>query len=174
MLYHFLVPFADEFSVLNVFRYLTFRTGGAVLTALVVSFMFGPVLIEVLKARQKGGQPIRADGPETHLLTKQGTPTMGGVLILLALGISTILWADLSNGFLWSSLGVTLAFGAIGFFDAITNFGNGFLGYCDRICSHVGDQTNLMLIDINTFIELLGNFHGFCSGEAKLVNSFLL
>ena len=117
MLYHFLVPLADEFSVLNVFRYLTFRTGGAVLTALVVSFMFGPALIEVLKSRQNGGQPIRVDGPETHLLTKQGTPTMGGVLILLALGVSTLLWADLSNGFLWASLGVTIAFGAIGFFD---------------------------------------------------------
>ena len=117
MLYHFLVPFADQFSVFNVFRYLTFRTGGAVITALIVSFIFGPVLIEVLKAHQKGGQPIRVDGPENHLLTKQGTPTMGGVLILLALSVATILWADLSNGFLWASLGVTLAFGAIGFVD---------------------------------------------------------
>ena len=117
MLYHFLVPFADQFSVFNVFRYLTFRTGGAVMTALVVSFIFGPVLIEILKSHQKGGQPIRTDGPETHLLTKQGTPTMGGVLILLALSVATILWADLSNGLLWASLGVTLAFGAVGFVD---------------------------------------------------------
>ena len=89
MLYHFLVPLADQFSVFNVFRYLTFRTGGAVMTALIVSFIFGPVLIEVLKAHQRGGQPIRVDDPETHLLTKQGTPTMGGVLILLALSVAT-------------------------------------------------------------------------------------
>jgi phospho-N-acetylmuramoyl-pentapeptide-transferase len=117
MLYHILVPLADQFGALNVFRYLTFRTGGAVITALVLSFLFGPVLIEMLKSRQKGGQPIRADGPETHLLTKQGTPTMGGVLILLALTLATVLWADLGNGFVWAALGVTLAFGTIGFLD---------------------------------------------------------
>ena len=117
MLYHILVPLADQFGALNVFRYLTFRTGGAVITALVLSFLFGPVLIEILKSRQKGGQPIRADGPETHLLTKQGTPTMGGVLILLALTLATVLWADLGNGFVWAALGVTLAFGTIGFLD---------------------------------------------------------
>jgi phospho-N-acetylmuramoyl-pentapeptide-transferase len=117
MLYHILVPLADQFGALNVFRYLTFRTGGAVITALIISFLFGPVLIEMLKSRQKGGQPIRADGPESHLLTKQGTPTMGGVLILLALGLATLLWADLGNGFIWAALGVTLAFGTIGFLD---------------------------------------------------------
>jgi phospho-N-acetylmuramoyl-pentapeptide-transferase len=117
MLYHILVPLADQFGALNVFRYLTFRTGGAVITALVLSFLFGPVLIEMLKSRQKGGQPIRADGPETHLLTKQGTPTMGGMLILLALTLATVLWADLGNGFVWAALGVTLAFGTIGFLD---------------------------------------------------------
>jgi phospho-N-acetylmuramoyl-pentapeptide-transferase len=117
MLYHVLVPLADQFGALNVFRYLTFRTGGAVITALVLSFLFGPVLIEMLKSRQKGGQPIRADGPETHLLTKQGTPTMGGMLILLALTLATVLWADLGNGFVWAALGVTLAFGTIGFLD---------------------------------------------------------
>ena len=117
MLYHILVPFADQFGALNVFRYLTFRTGGAVITALIVSFLFGPVLIEMLKSRQSGGQPIRTDGPETHILTKQGTPTMGGVLILLALGLATLLWANLSNGFVWAAFGVTLAFGIIGFLD---------------------------------------------------------
>ena len=117
MFFHILVPLADQFGALNVFRYLTFRTGGAVITALIISFLFGPVLIEMLKSRQKGGQPIRQDGPETHLLTKQGTPTMGGVLILLALGLATLLWADLSNGFIWATLGVTLAFGFIGFLD---------------------------------------------------------
>lgn len=117
MLYNILFPLADQFSVLNVFRYLTFRTGGAVLTALVISFLFGPVVINMLKNRQHGGQPIREDGPESHLLTKKGTPTMGGFLILLALSIATLLWADLSNGFVWAALGVTIAFGTIGFLD---------------------------------------------------------
>jgi len=117
MLYHLLVPLADDFGVLNVFRYLTFRTGGAVITALIVSFLFGPVLIETLKNRQQEGQPIRDDGPESHLLTKKGTPTMGGLLILIALTTTTLLWADLSNGFVWAALGVTIAFGVIGFLD---------------------------------------------------------
>jgi len=117
MLYHLLVPLADDFGALNVFRYLTFRTGGAVITALIVSFLFGPVLIETLKNRQQEGQPIRDDGPESHLLTKKGTPTMGGLLILIALTTTTLLWADLSNGFVWAALGVTIAFGVIGFLD---------------------------------------------------------
>ena len=117
MLYHILFPLADQFSALNVFRYLTFRTGGAVITALVISFLFGPVLIEMLKNRQAGGQPIREDGPESHILTKQGTPTMGGVLILLAVTLSTLLWADIYNGFIWAVLGVTIAYGSIGFMD---------------------------------------------------------
>jgi phospho-N-acetylmuramoyl-pentapeptide-transferase len=117
MLYNILFPLAEQFSALNVFKYITFRTGGAVITALVISFLFGPVVINMLKSRQKGGQPIRENGPESHLLTKKGTPTMGGFLILLALTIATILWADLSNGYIWAALGVTLAFGLIGFLD---------------------------------------------------------
>jgi len=117
MLYHLLVPLAEDFGALNVFRYLTFRTGGAVITALIVSFLFGPVLIETLKNRQQEGQPIRDDGPESHLLTKKGTPTMGGLLILIALTTTTLLWSDLSNGFVWAALGVTIAFGIIGFLD---------------------------------------------------------
>ena len=117
MLYHLLTQMADQFPVLNVFRYLTFRTGGAIITALVVGFMFGPVLINMLKNRQGAGQPIRSDGPEGHLLTKQGTPTMGGFLILLALTVATLLWADLSNPYIWVALGVTIAYGVIGFLD---------------------------------------------------------
>jgi len=117
MLYHILFPMADQFAILNVFRYLTFRTGGAMLTALVISFLVGPILIDALRSQQKGGQPIRDDGPESHLLTKQGTPTMGGFMILLALGLSTLLWADLSNGYIWAAMGVTLAYGIIGFMD---------------------------------------------------------
>jgi phospho-N-acetylmuramoyl-pentapeptide-transferase len=117
MLYHLLVSFADSFTPFNVFRYITFRSGGAMLTALLISFVLGPRLIRLLRAKQNGGQPIRADGPESHLLTKRGTPTMGGFLILLALVVSTLLWADLTNGFVWVALMVTVSYGAIGFLD---------------------------------------------------------
>ena len=117
MLFHFLVPLADEHIAFNVFRYLTFRSGGAVITALLICFALGPRVIAWLKAKQREGQPIREDGPEGHLLTKKGTPTMGGVLILLAISISTLLWADLSNGFVWVILFVSIGFGLIGFAD---------------------------------------------------------
>ena len=117
MLYSLLVPLADHLGILNVVRYITLRTGGAVMTALLVSFLIGPALIRWLKKKQREGQPIRLDGPESHLLTKKGTPTMGGVLILLALSTATLLWADLSNGYVWVVLLVTLGYGLIGFAD---------------------------------------------------------
>ena len=98
MLFNYLYPLADQFSVLNVFRYITFRTGGAMITALIISFIFGPFLIRVLRTRQNGGQPIRADGPEGHLLTTKGTPTMGCIMIHLAISLATITWADLPHG----------------------------------------------------------------------------
>ncbi len=117
MLFNFLYPLADQISVLNVFRYLTFRTGGAVITSLMISFLLGPLFIRHLRSRQNGGQPIREDGPETHLLTKKGTPTMGGFLILAALIPATLLWADLTNGYVWVILYVTIGFGVVGFLD---------------------------------------------------------
>ncbi len=117
MLYNLSLLFADNIPVFNVLRYLTFRTGGAVMTALIISFVLGPYLIKVLHIRQKGGQPIRIDGPEGHLLTKQGTPTMGGLMILVAALGATLLWANLSNGFVWIVMGVTASFGAIGLLD---------------------------------------------------------
>ena len=117
MLYNLLAPLAEDYAVLNLFRYLTFRTGGAIITALVISFVVAPPLIRWLRKRQVDGQPIRADGPATHLVTKQGTPTMGGFLILLALTVSTLLWADLANRFVWVVLMVTLGFGLVGFAD---------------------------------------------------------
>ena len=117
MLYHLLTSLSDEYTFLNVFSYLTFRTGIALFTAFVVSFLFGPKVIFMLKAKQKKGQPIRDDGPESHILTKQGTPTMGGFLILLGLSASTLLWADLSNHYVWACLLVTTGFGFIGFLD---------------------------------------------------------
>jgi phospho-N-acetylmuramoyl-pentapeptide-transferase len=117
MLYALLLPLAGYIHIFNLFRYITFRAGGACLTALVISFWVGPKLIRYLKSMQRHGQPIRTDGPERHLIEKKGTPTMGGVLILLALGLSTLLWADLDNGYVWATLGVTFGYGAIGFAD---------------------------------------------------------
>ncbi len=117
MLMHLLLPLSHEYGFLNLFRYLTFRAGGAVLTALLVSFWMGPRLIRWLKQKQKEGQPIREDGPQQHLQSKKGTPTMGGVLLLIALGVTTLLWADLTNEFVWAVLLVTVGFGAIGAMD---------------------------------------------------------
>jgi phospho-N-acetylmuramoyl-pentapeptide-transferase len=115
--YRFLFPLADRFELFNVFRYLTFRTGGAIMTALLVSFVLGGPLIRRLKVAQGKGQPIRDDGPQRHIIEKQGTPTMGGFLILISLVVSTLLWADLSSGYVWAVLVVTLAFGLLGFAD---------------------------------------------------------
>ncbi|WP_026379518.1 phospho-N-acetylmuramoyl-pentapeptide-transferase [Afifella pfennigii] len=112
----YLQTFADDFSVLNIFRYITFRTGAATMTALLFVFLFGPAMIEVLRFRQGKGQPIRADGPQTHF-KKAGTPTMGGLMILMGVLVSALLWADLSSIYVWAVLAVTLAFGLIGFYD---------------------------------------------------------
>jgi len=112
-----LTEFAETFTALNLFRYITFRAGGAFFTALIFGFMFGPKLILMLRARQSNGQPIRDDGPESHLLTKAGTPTMGGLLILSALTVATLLWARLDNPYVWLVLLVTVSFGMIGFAD---------------------------------------------------------
>jgi len=117
MLYNLLAPLGNEIIFFNLFRYLTFRTGAAVITALVICFLFGPSIIAWLRSKQREGQPIRDDGPPQHLLTKAGTPTMGGFMILLAISISTLLWADLTNGFVWIILFVTIGFGLVGFFD---------------------------------------------------------
>jgi phospho-N-acetylmuramoyl-pentapeptide-transferase len=116
MLY-LLSELSGEFALLNVFRYLTFRAGGAVITALLVAFIAGPAIIRWLRTKQKFGQPIRTDGPQGHLITKQGTPTMGGVMMLLGIGVATLLWADLSNKYVWITLFVTMAYGFIGFLD---------------------------------------------------------
>jgi phospho-N-acetylmuramoyl-pentapeptide-transferase len=116
MLY-WLAELSDGGDFFNLFRYITFRAGAAFFTALIFGFIFGRPLINLLKRRQKAGQPIRADGPEGHLATKAGTPTMGGALILGAITVSTLLWARLDNGFVWVVLGVTLSYGLIGFAD---------------------------------------------------------
>ncbi len=117
MLHYFLVPLAAHITALNVFRYITFRAGGAVVTALFVGFLMGPALIQWLKLKQGKGQPIREDGPQRHIIEKQGTPTMGGLLILVPLIVSTFLWADLSNMYVWIVLFVVVAYGFVGFAD---------------------------------------------------------
>src|SRR5271167_4398324 len=104
-------------SFLNVFRYITFRTGGAMVTGALFVFLFGPWIIDHLRLKQGKGQPIRSDGPQSHLVTKIGTPTMGGLMILLGLVVSTLLWANPANRYIWIVLGVTLGFGLVGFYD---------------------------------------------------------
>lgn len=116
MLAALLLPLADQFTLFNLFRYLTFRSGGAVMTALIIAFLIGPALIRWLRSRQGAGQPIREDGPESHF-AKRGTPTMGGILILIAMSVSVLLWADLRNPYVWIVILVTAGFGLIGFGD---------------------------------------------------------
>lgn len=115
MLYE-LVGFSDQIGALNVFRYITFRTGGAIFTALVFVMLFGPGVIALLRIKQGKGQPIREDGPQSHL-AKRGTPTMGGLMILASLTFAALLWCDLRNPYVWVVLAVTLSYGAIGFYD---------------------------------------------------------
>src|ERR1700754_3468636 len=110
----FLVPFR---AILTVFRYIPFRTGGAMFTGGLFVFLFGPWIIDNLRLRQGKGQPIRSDGPASHLLTKKGTPTMGGLMILSGLVVSTLLWANPLNPYVWIVLAVTLGFGFVGFYD---------------------------------------------------------
>jgi phospho-N-acetylmuramoyl-pentapeptide-transferase len=116
MLY-WLSAFSDTIGPLNVLRYITFRTGGALITAGFVVFLFGPAMINSLRMRQGKGQPIRSDGPQSHLVTKKGTPTMGGLMILCGTVVATVLWANPANNYVWTVLAVMLIFGAIGFYD---------------------------------------------------------
>jgi phospho-N-acetylmuramoyl-pentapeptide-transferase len=112
-----LADFSHLFSPFNLFRYLTFRTMGAAATGLFFVFFFGPTIISALRLKQGKGQPIRVDGPQSHLLTKKGTPTMGGLMILSGLVVSALLWANLESRYVWIILFVTIGFGAIGFYD---------------------------------------------------------
>ncbi len=111
-----LVDFDDKVSLFNVFRYITFRTGGALITAALIVFIFGPGIIDSLRLRQGKGQPIRADGPQTHF-KKAGTPTMGGLMIMSGIVGSSLLWANITSVYVWVVLFVTLGFGAVGFYD---------------------------------------------------------
>src|SRR5919108_1971469 len=119
MLYYFLVPLASEHIVFNVFRYLTFRSFMALISALVISLVIGPWIIQRLRVRQHGGDTIREDTPERHR-TKRGTPTMGGVVMLASLVGSTLLWVNLANRYVWVAILTTLGFGLIGLWDDMT------------------------------------------------------
>jgi phospho-N-acetylmuramoyl-pentapeptide-transferase len=112
-----LADFSHIFGPFNLFRYLTFRTIGAAGTGLFFVFFFGPTIISALRLKQGKGQPIRSDGPQSHLLTKKGTPTMGGLMILSGLIASALLWANLESPYVWIILFVTVGFGAIGLYD---------------------------------------------------------
>ena len=107
----------EQLAFFRLFGYLSFRAVAAVMTALLIAFLVNPLLIRWLKLKQGKGQPIRSDGPQRHILEKAGTPTMGGILILLPWVGSTLLWANLSNTYVWIVLGVTAGFGLLGFLD---------------------------------------------------------
>lgn len=115
MLYNLLYPLATEYQIFNLFKYITFRAGGAMITAMLICFIVGPSFIRWLKSK-KAEQPIRSDGPETHQ-KKKGTPTMGGLMIIFAVTLSTLLWVDVKNPYMWVVLWVFIGFGVIGFFD---------------------------------------------------------
>src|SRR3954467_10258638 len=115
-MFYWLIDLSGTIPAFNVFRYITFRTGGAMVTAALFVFLFGPWIIDNLRLRQGKGQPIRTDGPQSHL-SKKGTPTMGGLMILSGLVVSTLLWANPRNPYVWIVLAVTLGFGFVGFWD---------------------------------------------------------
>ncbi len=117
MIHYLSLLLIEQFSFLNIFKYITFRASGAFITSILISFIVGPFLIKYFKKKQKLGQPIREDGPKWQIEAKKGTPTMGGALILLSLTASIILWTDIKNVYIWLLLFITLTFGLIGFVD---------------------------------------------------------
>ncbi len=131
MLYHLLYPLHTSYSFFNVFRYITFRTIYAMITAMIIAFVLGPWMIRKLQSLQIG-QPIREDGPNSHL-SKKGTPTMGGVLIIFSVVISTFLWANLTVDYVWLVLLVTIGFGLIGFMDDHRKLTNGSKGVSGKL-----------------------------------------
>ncbi|MCF6326422.1 MAG: phospho-N-acetylmuramoyl-pentapeptide-transferase [Devosiaceae bacterium] len=193
-MFYFLEQLGDGFGVFNIFRYITFRTGGAVVTAMFFVLLFGPGTIKRLAKLQGGGQPIREDGPKSHIIEKAGTPTMGGLIIIASLVLSTLLWANLGNIYVLVVLGVTVCYGAIGFYDdylKITRSSNNGFGARQRILleafvgiiavliiSRVGEPstaTSILLpfvkdiaIDLGLFFFIFGAF--VILGAANSVN----
>lgn len=163
MLY-WLADLSDVFTAFNVFRYITFRAAGAIVTAALFVFLFGPTIIRMLRVKQGKGQPIRADGPKSHLLTKVGTPTMGGLMILSGLVVSTVLWANPANPYVWIVLGVTLGFGMIGFYDD-------YLKVTKQTHAGFSGKTRLAL---ETLIAVMACFALAMLGRAPLATSLAL
>ena len=118
MLFHFFTSLIDQFSFLNVFKYLTVRTGLSVMTSLIVVFIVGAPLIKIFSEKMITG-PIRQDGPIDHIVKKSGTPTMGGVILLIGIISSTFLWADLTNSYVWTLIFISLSLGGLGLLDDI-------------------------------------------------------
>ena len=117
MIYNLALVLSSEYNFLSLFKYITFRAAAAFTTSILVCFITGPFIIKVLKKKQKKGQPIRKDGPKWQIEAKKGTPTMGGAMILFSLILSTLLWTDILNIFIWLLLFITVSFGCIGFID---------------------------------------------------------
>ena len=147
MLYNLLYH-SHAAGIFNLFKYETFRSGGAALTAFILTLYMGPRIIRWLKSKQRDGQPIREDGPESHLITKKGTPTMGGIMILLSVVIATLLWADITNHFVWIVLFVTVGYGLIG-------YGDDYLKLTKRNTKGLPGKLKLLLQFIIGFIAAL-------------------
>ena len=146
--------FEERSQFFNLFNYITFRTGGAMFTAMLIAFIMGAPFIAWLRKKQGKGQPIREDGPQGHLLTKKGTPTMGGLIILIGVMISSLLWSDWSNAYVWAVLLVTVGFGLIGFIDdyaKVTKQHHGGLSAKLRIKDKPQRQRKLRIADRNGF-----------------------
>jgi len=170
MLYHLLFPLADEFSIFNVLQYISFRFGAAMFTSLILAFALGKPIINLLKTKQKNGQPIRKDGPAHHIIEKAGTPTMGGVLILFCALFSTLMWADLTNSYVWVLLGVLTGFGLIGFWDDYTKVSR---NHHDGVSSKIRILLEVLVAGIAVWfiMKITTNHNG---GDSVLASSVAL
>ncbi|MEO0032152.1 MAG: hypothetical protein RIS94_1910 [Pseudomonadota bacterium] len=148
----------------NLIRYQSFRAGAALLTALVIGLLIGPRFINMLRVRQGKGQPIREDGPQTHL-AKRGTPTMGGLMIVIALTIALVLWMDLGSRYVWACLAVTLGFGLIGFlddYDKVTKYAHKGVPAKVRLAGEfvvAGIAAALVVTDTNLYVPVFSNMY---------------
>ncbi|MBU6393626.1 MAG: phospho-N-acetylmuramoyl-pentapeptide-transferase [Sphingomonadales bacterium] len=151
-------------GIANLIRYQSFRSGAALMTALVIGLIIGPRFINMLRVRQGKGQPIRADGPQSHL-AKRGTPTMGGLMIVISLAISLLLWMDLTSKFVWACLVVTLGFGLIGFLDdyaKVTKYAHAGLSARIRLLAEfavAGTALALVVTDTNLYLPIFSNLY---------------
>ncbi|MBT6222861.1 MAG: phospho-N-acetylmuramoyl-pentapeptide-transferase [Rhodobiaceae bacterium] len=153
----------EIYSFLNVFKYITTRTVAATCTSGLIVFLFGPLIINYLKGLQEIGQPIRVDGPKRHIIDKAGTPTMGGLIILLGICFSSFLWADLTNKYVWIVIGITILFGTIGFYDDYLKVkslsSNGFSAKMKIILEIIIAVSGVYLIILSGSFEIFGNLN---------------